>query len=123
MGRTGQQRGQGTWLTIHKKEEINQPKKHLGTWYFSLQTTTEGEPGVTTSIPLQWQTDLYVWLLDLTERETACLSGMTDDCPVRLVTSSSSFDSFYDKYYWLVYNCQSNEFPLIIVFIIGQLEP
>ena len=25
-GRTGQQQGQGTWLTIHKKEEINQPK-------------------------------------------------------------------------------------------------
>ena len=25
--RTGQQRGQGTWLTIHKKEEINQPKR------------------------------------------------------------------------------------------------
>ena len=28
-GRTGQQQGQGTWLTIHQKEEINQPKKHL----------------------------------------------------------------------------------------------
>ena len=26
---TGQQRGQGTWLTIHQEEEINQPKKHL----------------------------------------------------------------------------------------------
>ena len=25
--RTGQQRGQGTWLTIHKEGEINQPKK------------------------------------------------------------------------------------------------
>ena len=25
--RTEQQRGQGTWLTIHKKEEINQPKR------------------------------------------------------------------------------------------------
>ena len=29
MERTGQQQGQGTWLTIHQKEEINQPKKHL----------------------------------------------------------------------------------------------
>ena len=29
--RTGQQRGQGTWLTIHQREEINQPKKHLRT--------------------------------------------------------------------------------------------
>ena len=32
--------------------------------------------------------------LCLTEQETACPSGMTDDCPVRLVASSSSFDSF-----------------------------
>ena len=29
--RTGQQRGQGTWLTIHQREEINQLKKHLRT--------------------------------------------------------------------------------------------
>ena len=70
-----------------------------------------------------WQTDLYAQHLDLTEQETACPSSMTDDCPVRLVASSSSFYSFYDQYYWLVYNCQSNQFPLIIVFIIGQLEP
>ena len=61
------------------------------------------------------QTDLYARHLDLTEWETACPSGMTGDCPVRLVASSSSFDSFYDQYYWLVYNCQSNQFPLIIV--------
>ena len=70
-----------------------------------------------------WQTDLYARHLDLTEWETACLSSMADDCPVRLVASSSSFDSFYDQYYWLVYNCQSDQFPLITVFIIGQLEP
>ena len=25
--RTGQQQGQGTWLTIHQREEINQHKK------------------------------------------------------------------------------------------------
>ena len=70
-----------------------------------------------------WQTDLYVQHLDLTEWETACLSGMADDGPVRLVASSSSFDSFDDQYYWLVYNCQSNQFLLLIVFIICQLEP
>ena len=69
------------------------------------------------------QPDLYAWHLDLTEQETAGPSSMADDCPVRLVVSSSSFDSFYDQYYWLVYNCQSNQFPLITVFIIGQLEP
>ena len=45
------------------------------------------------------QTDLYVRHLDLTEWETACPSDMTDDCPVRPVASSSSFDSFYDQYY------------------------
>ena len=70
-----------------------------------------------------WQTDLYAWQLYQTEWETACLSGMADDCPVRLVASSSSFDRFYDQYYWLVYNCQLNQFSLISTFIIGQLEP
>ena len=70
-----------------------------------------------------WQPGLSKRHLCLTERETACPSGMTDDCPVRLVASSSSFDSFYDQYYRSVYNCQSNQFSLIIVFIIGQLEP
>ena len=69
------------------------------------------------------QTDLYAWQLYWTEQETACPSGMADDCTVRLVASSSSFDSFYDQYYWLVYNCQSNQFSLIITFITGQLEP
>ena len=68
------------------------------------------------------QTGLYARQLYLTEQETACLSGMADDCTVGLVASSSSFDSFYDQYYWLVYNCQSNQFSLIIAFIIGQLE-
>ena len=70
-----------------------------------------------------WQPGLSERHLCLTEWENACLSGMANDCPVRLVACSSSFDSFYDQYYWLVYNCQSNQFSLIIVFIIGQLEP
>ena len=75
------------------------------------------------SILTPQQTDLYARQLYQTEWETACPSSMADDCTVRLVASSSSFDSFYDQYYWLVYNCQSNQFSLIIVFIIGQLEP
>ena len=70
-----------------------------------------------------WQTDLCARQLYRTEWETVCLSGMTDNCTVRLVASISSFDSFCDQYYWSVYNCQSNQFSLIIVFIIGQLEP
>ena len=75
------------------------------------------------SILTPQQTDLYARQLYQTEQETACSSSMADDCTERLVASSSSFDSFYDQYYWSVYNCQSNQFSLIIVFIIGQLEP
>ena len=70
-----------------------------------------------------WQLDLSERHLCLTGRETACLSGMADNCTVRLGTSSSSFANLYDQYYWLVYNCQSNQFSLIITFIIGQLKP
>ena len=42
---------------------------------------------------------------------------------IRQILIRVCFRTNKDQCYWSVYSCQSNQFSLIIVFIIGQLEP